>query len=670
MEQPWQQTPNAAPEADDLPLAGLLAELLAASEAGSSAAAEGEALAEALDLPAWAEAGQDAALDAGRALRALDQAAPPGFSGDSSDLQGMLLSRLMENGPDAGGPAGPAAVSGWPEVAEPERDILLPGAEERRETSQPAISAGEAWPGEPAPGMQDSSAALMAGLTGEEFQADTAPAAVSFAGHFEAAPEVMSAAQGDFDPEEPEILVCGEAAYPVAAAAPGELPGAGRTVEEAGPPAEAETGGEARAVAPCASGSPAGMEREPGPGDGADPAGVAGSGEESRLAAPEPAPAPSVGAEAALPMICAGQDAGPGLSGERWSGEARAEEPGSAPSAPAAEPVGAEAARFSPGGASGQPGDEDEFELVDASQAEMMLDRLLDAARTAIHGAPAHRSEYAGPEPDLKPGPAQILPPAGGAAAEESPIQQSVAAAPAPPPAVCEDGLSPQDWPAPAAAQRGESGTREPPAQRRREERQAEASPIPPAVMLMALGLPERLRARLESLGDAERIIQSQTELNAVPAQRPRLLVFRAGGESYALSMESVREVERVSRVTPVPGAPAFLRGLVNLRGEILPLLDLAALLARKGEQSGQRLIVAQAGAADPVVALMVEELNGLAPLQEPDVAQPPQPGPFRGSLDHRGRSVWWLNPAAVFGAEALEKAAAQASAGSSDVRI
>jgi purine-binding chemotaxis protein CheW len=122
--------------------------------------------------------------------------------------------------------------------------------------------------------------------------------------------------------------------------------------------------------------------------------------------------------------------------------------------------------------------------------------------------------------------------------------------------------------------------------------------------------------------------------------------------------MESVREVERVGRVTPVPGAPPFVRGLVNLRGEILPLLDMAALTGRKEARPASRLIVAQASAADPLVALLVEELNGLAPFEEARVEPPPQPGPVRGSLEHRGRRVWWLDPVAVFGAEALEKAA------------
>ncbi len=128
--------------------------------------------------------------------------------------------------------------------------------------------------------------------------------------------------------------------------------------------------------------------------------------------------------------------------------------------------------------------------------------------------------------------------------------------------------------------------------------------------------------------------------------------------------MECVREVERVSRVVPVPGAPEFIRGLVNLRGEILPLLDLAALFGRKGEPPAPRLIVAQASSADPVVALMVEELNGLAPFHEDGVEPPPQPGRMRGSLEHRGRRVWWIDPVAVFGAEALEKAAGEGQPG------
>jgi purine-binding chemotaxis protein CheW len=661
MEQPWPQTPEAAPEADDLPLAGLLAELLAASEAGSAAAGDGEPLNALAGPPSWPEPGAEAAVDAGEVLRSLDQASAATSGGAPDDLSGMLLARLIEDEGDAAASPEPAAA-----------------VDRAAETEEPVISASEAGPEESAPGWQDSAAALMARLTEteEDAPAGAGPAMPPAAEPSVAADEFGHPAQAVFEREEPEILVSGGAAAgetamepagtleEVQAGAGEDVPAAGgegplpvtsgtewEAVAEAGwtagpasAPVEAETGFEAEELAPGASAAWAAIPPEPCVEEAAGPA-VAGQAD-----APESEAESGIEAEAAR-------------GGTVWSESAPEEAPELPVAAAAAAPAGPVAERAAAGLPSGAAAEEDEFELVDASHAELMVDRLLNAARSVIHGTPVSRPEEAEEELELTPAaaPAFDAPAATGREQSRSGPDMAVAEAGAERAA---DVAAAQEAPASSPAARSDSAAPEPAGQRRREERLPDASPIPPSVMLMALGLPERLRARLQSIGDVERILQSQSDLRTVADRGPRLLVFRAGGESYGLSMESVREVERLSRVTPVPGAPAFFRGLVNLRGEILPVLDLAALLGRKGQPSAQRMIVAQAGSGDPVVALMVEELNGLAPLRESEVKPPPKAGPLRGSLDHRGRSVLWLDSAAVFGAEALEKAAAASPEG------
>jgi purine-binding chemotaxis protein CheW len=57
------------------------------------------------------------------------------------------------------------------------------------------------------------------------------------------------------------------------------------------------------------------------------------------------------------------------------------------------------------------------------------------------------------------------------------------------------------------------------------------------------------------------------------------LVGFVLAGERYAIESRFVREVARLTRFTPVPGTPAFVLGVTNLRGEILALFDLRHLL-------------------------------------------------------------------------------------------
>jgi chemotaxis signal transduction protein len=70
---------------------------------------------------------------------------------------------------------------------------------------------------------------------------------------------------------------------------------------------------------------------------------------------------------------------------------------------------------------------------------------------------------------------------------------------------------------------------------------------------------------------------------------------LRVGEESYALPVEHVLEVAELGEVTPVPGAQRAVLGVRNLRGQILPIVDLATVFAIRGSGNPQRVLVAEA---------------------------------------------------------------------------
>ncbi len=58
-------------------------------------------------------------------------------------------------------------------------------------------------------------------------------------------------------------------------------------------------------------------------------------------------------------------------------------------------------------------------------------------------------------------------------------------------------------------------------------------------------------------------------------SERSRIVVFRLGGEGYALEVMRVQEVLDMQSLTEVPGGPKFLLGVINLRGHVVPVYDL-----------------------------------------------------------------------------------------------
>ena len=77
----------------------------------------------------------------------------------------------------------------------------------------------------------------------------------------------------------------------------------------------------------------------------------------------------------------------------------------------------------------------------------------------------------------------------------------------------------------------------------------------------------------LESPTRSSEMLEDQEDL------RPRVLVVRVGDAEYGIPVEQVREVARADRVTRVPGAPALVRGIVNVRGVVVTVLELSRLL-------------------------------------------------------------------------------------------
>lgn len=63
-----------------------------------------------------------------------------------------------------------------------------------------------------------------------------------------------------------------------------------------------------------------------------------------------------------------------------------------------------------------------------------------------------------------------------------------------------------------------------------------------------------------------------------------QLCAFRVGDEEYALDIMRVRDIVPPSRITPVPRAPEFVEGVINLRGTIVPVVDLRKRLSVRAE--------------------------------------------------------------------------------------
>jgi len=118
-------------------------------------------------------------------------------------------------------------------------------------------------------------------------------------------------------------------------------------------------------------------------------------------------------------------------------------------------------------------------------------------------------------------------------------------------------------------------------------------------------------KIELPSSGLAEDILaqfldRAQTEVNQISSVEDReqgenllhLVTFQLAKEEYGIEIANVQEIIRATDITPVPGAPAHVRGVINLRGKIIPVVDLRRRFTLPGIDSSdaQRIVVVELG--------------------------------------------------------------------------
>ncbi len=88
-----------------------------------------------------------------------------------------------------------------------------------------------------------------------------------------------------------------------------------------------------------------------------------------------------------------------------------------------------------------------------------------------------------------------------------------------------------------------------------------------------------------------------------------QLCTFRIGGEDYALDIMRIREIIRPLPITPVPRAPASVEGVVRLRGEVMPVLDVRKRLGLPASPATRRTRFLVVNVARRRIGLVVDEV-------------------------------------------------------------
>jgi purine-binding chemotaxis protein CheW len=142
-----------------------------------------------------------------------------------------------------------------------------------------------------------------------------------------------------------------------------------------------------------------------------------------------------------------------------------------------------------------------------------------------------------------------------------------------------------------------------------------------------------------DAVAAADRGLAAVAAESAAPAPSvsSRFVLFTIASTQYAVRESCVTELERVPRVTPVPRVPVWLRGVTNLRGDIVSVVDLRLFLGLPGAlPPTARLLVVRLLDEPFNTGLIVDAVDRIVTLQAGDIRPPASPleGPLTPYLD------------------------------------
>lgn len=104
-----------------------------------------------------------------------------------------------------------------------------------------------------------------------------------------------------------------------------------------------------------------------------------------------------------------------------------------------------------------------------------------------------------------------------------------------------------------------------------------------------------------------------------------QLVIFWLAGEEFGLEIAQVREIIRMQDITPMPKAPDFIEGVINLRGQIIAVMNLAKRLGLKAAERTEKSRIVVTEVKENTVGLVVDEVPEVLRIAEDNVEATPE---------------------------------------------
>lgn len=121
-----------------------------------------------------------------------------------------------------------------------------------------------------------------------------------------------------------------------------------------------------------------------------------------------------------------------------------------------------------------------------------------------------------------------------------------------------------------------------------------------------------------------EMLEQNEYGIEFEDTQKDKYLTFVIEKESYGIEIKYVTEIIGIQKITEVPELPDFIRGIINLRGKIIPVMDVRTRFRKPFREYNDRTCIVVIDIDDVSIGLIVDTVSEVLSIEEVDVVLPP----------------------------------------------
>ncbi len=124
---------------------------------------------------------------------------------------------------------------------------------------------------------------------------------------------------------------------------------------------------------------------------------------------------------------------------------------------------------------------------------------------------------------------------------------------------------------------------------------------------------------------DVEEKIVLETAIELEDTQKNRFLTFDLDNESYGIEIQYVTEIIGIQPVTEVPELPQYIKGIINLRGKVIPVMDVRLKFKKAYREYNDRTCVIVIDIREISIGLIVDGVSEVLFIPESEIVDPPE---------------------------------------------